>query len=708
MLTSISLLIVVQTRPNGCSTGNMVLGHLLFALPMVGLRIALVLVLLAFAAHARSLGCGWIWDDDSYITSNHIVQSDAGLFTLWAPGNTPQYYPLVFASYWIEFSLVGLDPWLYHLNNVLLHAAAVVLLWMNLARIGVPHAALIAALFAVHPMGVESVAWVTERKNVLSLALAFAAIYAYLRALDAPRHRVIGLHVAAFALYACALLAKTTAVFVAPALVLIALQRREQWGARRIATLAPYFALGLALGLFTAHLERTQVGARGSEFAMPALDRVLLAAHNMVFYIERFAVPTEQIFIYPRHAPSAAQWGGWIPLALMLALGAACVRAWKRSRAPLLVFLWFSAALFPALGFIDVWPFRYSFVADHFAYAAMPALATALILVANRFTRVVWPAACICIAGCLPLSWVATVKYADAEALWRDTLERNPTAWIACNNLGSILIRRTAEAGEPAHAAEIAEEALAIASRGVALRKDETSLLNRSEALRVLGRFEEALADASAAREAAPAFVRANWAEARLLELTGRKPDALVAYIRVAEMAGDPELSRIARADALRITVAAGDLAAAVVHARALVALDPGDGDAIANLGSLLVATGDEPGGRLQLLQAITTPVRFSREDVFVAATLRYLRLAVSGDLGPSELASATELAGRVAASSPSDPSLRFLTLALEVRGGRHDGRAEIERIEREARAAGATNFADEVASFLRSLPQAG
>jgi tetratricopeptide (TPR) repeat protein len=392
----------------------------------------------------------------------------------------------------------------------------------------------------------------------------------------------------------------------------------------------------------------------------------------------------------------------------MLALGAACVRAWKRSRAPLLVFLWFSAALFPALGFIDVWPFRYSFVADHFAHAAMPAMATAVVLVAGRFPRFARPALCVCIAACLPLSWVATARFADEKSLWRDTLDRNPDAWIACNNLGGILVREAADTGDPEISRAIAEEALAIASRGVALRRDEVSLLNRSEALRLLGRVDEALADARAAREAMPTLVRAHWAEARLLELSGNKVEAAAAYARVAAMPGDAVLARMARVDAVRLAVDAGDLGSAIQHARMLVAGDPADGDAIVNLGALLAAGGDVTGGRIELRRAITTPVRFSSEQVVRSAALRYLQLAITAPMDSVELVFAADLAGRIAAENPQDPSLRFLVLALELRGGRQDARTEIERIEREARAAGATNFADEVASFLRSLPQAG
>ena len=145
-------------------------------------RTSLLIALAALCAHAGALSAGWIWDDGDYITANRIVQSPDGFLTLWLPGATPQFYPLVFLGFWIEHAIVGNDPWLYHANNMLLHAGSALLLWLMLRRIGVPLAAWIAVVFAVHPMGVESVAWATERKNTQSLLLALASVLAFLRA----------------------------------------------------------------------------------------------------------------------------------------------------------------------------------------------------------------------------------------------------------------------------------------------------------------------------------------------------------------------------------------------------------------------------------------------------------------------------------------------------------------------------------------------
>ena len=681
------------------------------------IKTPLLITLAALAAHALAFQAGWIWDDDDYITANRVLQSSNGWMTLWQPGATPQYYPLVFLGFWIEHAVFGPEPVAYHATNVLLHALSAVLLWRILCALRVPHAAWIAALFAAHPMGVESVAWATERKNTQSLAFALASVLCFVHATRAAQGRVLGTHAAAFLLFVCALLSKTTAVFVPPVLVMIALHERRRIDARFALLVAPYFATGIALGLLTALVEKVQVGAQGAEFSLGAVERVLLAARNIVFYASHFAVPVEQVFVYPRRAIEAASPAAWIPLVLMLALLAWTVSVWRSTRAPLLLLLWACAALFPALGFIDVWPFRFSYVADHFAYAAMPAFATALVLLvaaaAERLQdrgaaqvatvrRAVFPAM---VAACIPLSWIASVKYADIESLWRDTIARNPEAWLAHNNLATELLARAARAmeeGDREAVRVLAEEALVHATRACELKPDElTHPSNRSEALRLLGRRDEALEDIARAIALAPHMVEFRWMQGRLLEELGRLDEARAAYQGAADDPNDRRHELDAVRGLLSIAVRRADYPDAIVQARRLVRLAPLDADAVANLGALLAASGDAKGGRSEYLRALTGQGGFSSERAFLTTALRYLRAAIAARLDDGEAQAARALAAQLAADAPTDPSLRFMALALAHNRGEAGARAEIERIEREARAAGATAFADEVAAFL-------
>jgi len=679
------------------------------------LRTGILLFLAATVAHALALGSGWIWDDNDYITANRVVQSLDGWLTCWIPGTTPQYYPLVFLSFWFEHGIAGLDPTLYHANNVLLHAGSTVLLWCIVRTLAVPHAVWIAAIFAVHPMGVESVAWATERKNTLSLFLALASMLCFIAASRADAKRVLGFHVAAFVLFVCALLSKTTAVFVAPALVLVALHERRSIDARFVRTVLPYFVVGAGLGLFTAFIEKSQVGARGDEFALGVIERFLLAARNIVFYITHFVIPREQIFVYPREEIRIASIGAWSALVVMVALLVTCIRAWKHERGPLLVLLWLCAALFPALGFIDVWPLRFSYVADHFAYAAMPALATGLVLLIARAARnrerIATVATAGFIAACIPLSWVATAKYVNAEALWRDTIARNPAAWLAQNNLAIELLAQAdaaRAAGEGERVRELATEALACATAAFESKPDEfTHAANQSEALRLLGRSEEALAAIDMAITTAPHRAELRWMRGRLLETLARTADARAAYLSAADDERDRAHELEARLALMRMSTATKDYADAAVHARRIVELSPESGDAAANYASILAASGNADAARAAFAQALREGNVFSSERVYLTAAARFLRAVATENANASEMAVAQEVLLHLAPAARGDPMLRALALAIAARAGEPTARGELEKLAADARRAQATQVADEIDTLIKALPTA-
>ena len=142
----------------------------------------LFLVACVFVAYLPVLKTGFIWDDDDYVTANWTLHNLNGLKHIWFDTTaTPQYYPLVYTTFWLEYHPWKLNPLGYHVVNVLLHALGAILLWRVLKRLELPGAWLAAAIFALHPVNVESVAWITERKNVLSAVFFFAAAWAYLR-----------------------------------------------------------------------------------------------------------------------------------------------------------------------------------------------------------------------------------------------------------------------------------------------------------------------------------------------------------------------------------------------------------------------------------------------------------------------------------------------------------------------------------------------
>jgi Flp pilus assembly protein TadD len=415
-----------------------------------------VLLALAFAAYSPALKAGFIWDDDDYVTENLTLRTADGLARIWAkPLASPQYYPLVFTSFWLEHQAWGLWPGGYHAVNIALHALSAFLLGLLLTRLGVPGAWLTALLFALHPLGVESVAWVTERKNVLSLVFALSSLLCLVRwfRLDSgPRDNDSGIpYVAGLVLFIMALLSKTVTSAVPAAALVLVWYKTGRVRLRDVTALAPFFLLGILSGVSTVWLERHHVGAMGGEWGIPFWARAVVAGRALWFYAGKTVWPAELIFNYPRWDPSAITFLdlGW-PLAALGVLAVLFVLRTRLGRGPLAAALLFGGVLFPALGFFDVYPHRYSFVADHFAHHAFPALlalaaagAVALARAAGADNNAGKRAVALGLAGAvLALPGAGTFRqcfqYKNLETLWAETARRNPGSWMAWQSLGNI------------------------------------------------------------------------------------------------------------------------------------------------------------------------------------------------------------------------------------------------------------------------------
>jgi tetratricopeptide (TPR) repeat protein len=464
-----------------------------------------LIVFLVFLAYLPALRGGFVWDDDSYVTDNLLLHSLKGLWQIWfVPGATPQYYPLTFTSFWVDYHLWQLNPLGYHLTNVLLQALNAILLWTVLRRLAVPGAWLAAAVFAVHPVNVETVAWVTERKNLLAgffyLSAALAGrrfwlpnLAAASRTQNGPQTTAAGLgdwkfYWLALLLYLCALLSKTATIALPVAVWLVVWWKRGKVGWRELFPLAPFLAVGLAMGLMTVWVEKHFVfgPVARSERAFSFLERGLIAGRAVWFYLGKLVWPHPLMFIYPRWEIHAAQPLAYLPV---LALVAVLFILWLNRKGwarPMLVALvYFLALLFPVSGFFNVYFFRYSFVADHFQYLAglgPLTLAAAGIATAPGFwgkgNRFLKPALCGALLLTLgALTWRQCGMYADSETLWRATIARNPNSWSAYNNLGRIIFQegKIDEAIEqyqkaleinPAHAEAHSNLGVALAEKG--------------------------------------------------------------------------------------------------------------------------------------------------------------------------------------------------------------------------------------------------
>jgi len=411
------------------------------------LLLAIALGFATLVAYTPALQGGFVWDDDAHITENPRLESVDGLWKLWSdPRAVPhrQNYPLTFTTFWIETRLYGFNPFGYHLVNVLLHLTSALLIWRLLLRWGIPGAFLAAAIFALHPVEVESVAWVSERKNTLSTLLYLLAFSCF--PFRTPDRFASARWLGSLALYALALLAKTVTATLPGALLVAQWYRRGRLGISDALGTAPFFVVGLLMALPTRGIERDYVGASGPEWDFSILERFEIASRAWWFYLGKIVWPFNNAFVYERFeiaGPSLVGMG-LLAAAATLGIGLLLVRD-RIGRGPFAGLAIFSGSLLPALGFFDVYPFLYSFVADHFQYLGSIAAITLLAAGLVRLTQS-WPSAFRQAGGALLLAGLGALTFSHSrafesdETLWKATLAEQPNHWFAHNNLGAIYL----------------------------------------------------------------------------------------------------------------------------------------------------------------------------------------------------------------------------------------------------------------------------
>lgn len=564
---------------------------------------ASLLIALVAAVYEPSLHNGFIWDDDLYVQNNQALRSLSGLRDIWFRiGTTPQYYPLVYSTFWVEYQLWALDATGYHATNLVLHAIAAVLVWRLLARLAVPGAWLAAAVFAVHPVHVESVAWVTERKNVLSLVFALGALLAYLRAAPAgARPSSAAAYALAIVLYLAALFSKTVTASVPAVLLVIYWWKRGRITVRDGMWLAPFFAIGLGLSALTVWMEQTHVGATGAEWDLSFGERLLIAGRAAWFYAGKLVWPHALAFFYPRWTVDPNSWGqAAFPIAAVLLVVALFLARARIGRGPLAAVLVFAGVLTPALGFFDVYPFRYSFVADHFQYHASIALIALSVAIGVRAGAALDPrvAAAVALAIVVALGTTArglVANYRDLPTLYESVLRTNPASWAAHNNLGKYL-QNEARYGE---ALDHFEAAVRLAPRLARIRNNLGSTLSS------LGRLDEAEAELRRAlvaegEETDRADSRAHLGVVLIRQ--GRFREAADALqTALAFRPGDPWILYN-----LGVAIGgSGDLVTGTKWLRESLAIDPASANAHHELGSMLRALGDTRGAVAQFAEAV-------------------------------------------------------------------------------------------------------
>jgi tetratricopeptide (TPR) repeat protein len=469
-------------------------GILAFPPPTKTLAAAGLIALCAFVAHFPSLNGAFVLDDDLLVTDSRLIHTADGLYGFWCTTQTQDYWPLTNSSLWLEWRLWELTPAGYHLGNIILHVAESLLVWLILRRLSIPGAFLAALIFAVHPVNVESVAWIAQRKNTMAMLFFLFSIWCYLKpgmsttsvgmapGFPSPFGRGVGgdgltpgtahsppptARSSSFILYpssfCCwywlsllafllAMLGKGSAA-IAPLLLLLIVWWVRGLTRGDLLRIAPFFLVAAALAFVNLWF---QTHGSGEDYRQADyLERLLAAGATVWFYLYKAVLPIDLAFIYPKWNIQAGNLLWWLPLLTLAALTA--VLWWYRkswSRPFLFAWVFFCVALVPVMGFVGIGYEVHSLVADryqHIAIIALISLAAAgwsvwhrkgdgPIFAARKSGQSPSLLLAVAVVAVLMfLTWQQSGMYRDKITLYQAALAKNPESWLLHNNLGLAL-----------------------------------------------------------------------------------------------------------------------------------------------------------------------------------------------------------------------------------------------------------------------------
>ena len=555
------------------------IGRRIQARPALGCFAILAITLIVYSP---AMQAGFVWDDDAM----NIVFDEEGLHRVWFTTEQVDYWPVVWTSFWLEHQIWGIDPVGYHVVNVLLHVGSALLTWLILARLGIPGAALAAMIFAVHPVNVESVAWVIQRKNTLCMFFFAVSLSGYLRFDHNSSRWWYGLSIAAFV---AAMLSKTGAAPL-PVVLLICCWWRHG-SIRRLDMLrsVPFFVISVVTGLvqiwFQTHRAIGEHIVRDEQF----LQRLAGAGRAVWFYLFKAVLPVNLSFVYPRWHTAVGDWHVFVPGIALVLVAALCWFGWRYGgRAALFALAYVVVTLGPVLGFVDIYFMRYSYVADHYQYFSIIGV-LALVVAACRWVvpgqvrvrKRPKGAAILTVLVVLSLSlgtWGRCHVYKNSETLWRDTIARNPRAWMAHLNLG--IARRAG--GQLDDAVRHYESVLR-------LKPDSAeAYTNLGNVAKQRSQFAKAIVFYKKALNIDPDATHAHYNMGLALSLLGRLEDSAHHF----QLALTDQNAVDVHVQLGRIGTAQGRLAEAISHYEQALEANGGDFDLHTNLGSLLTKAG--------------------------------------------------------------------------------------------------------------------
>ena len=559
----------------------------------------LLLIAFVFIAYAQVFHAGFIWDDESHLTRNPCIVGPLGLKEIWT-STQAVYYPLVLTTFWALHKFVGLNPLPYHILNVLMHAGSAVLLWRVLRQLGVRGAWLGAALWALHPVMVQSVAWVTELKNTQSCLFYLLSSYCFLnwekQSQITQTRRVevslmFGLSLLCFVL---ATLSKPSVVMLPCVLALCVWWRRRRIQWRDAVALASFVAISALASAWTIWEQKFHARAVGPDWAQNWPERLIIAGRAIWFYLAKLFWPHPLIFIYPRWQLQPSQFTAYLPLLLaLMGLIALWFLPGKAGRAVFFAGAYYVMSLFPVLGCFSIYFFRYSFVSDHFQYlASMGPLAFVAAAGSEGFNRLgvaeslgrglAFLRVGLCTVVLLLLgilTWQQTAVYHDLITLYTTTLAQNSGCWMAHYNLGIALRDR----GET-------DQAITHYRQAIVLRPGYAEAhYNLGRLLAEKGEFNGAVDHYEVALAINPDDPEAHNNLGATFVQQGRIDDAIGHYQKALAIQPDYAEASCNLADAL---LSKADIDGAIIHYLTCVAALPNQPDAQYNLASALLRKG--------------------------------------------------------------------------------------------------------------------
>jgi len=558
------------------------------------------IILAAVLPYLPALRGGFVWDDEPLITANPLLRTPSGLAEIWSGSRTADYFPVTNTVFWIEHHLFGDNPTGYHALNILLQAANALLLWRVLRRLQIPGAFLTALIFAIHPVHAESVAWISELKNVLSM---FFFLISGLLFLGIEDQRILNralAYSASLVAFLLALLSKTQVVFLPVALLLCAWWRDSTFDPKReskdnslrfqreIARTVPFFVIALVFGLITIWFQNRGIGEEEIILG-PFTRRLTNAGLAIWWYAKQVFAPVRLMAVYPQWRFDAPALVEWLPLTALIG---ALLLVWRRHyRGLLFAFAYFIVALLPVIGTVRMlYPRSGALVADHLQYFAnisLIALFSAgvarLWSTRRREVRIVTGTIIFVLFALMgSYTWVRAGVYRDEQTFWQDNFSKNPNTWQGHNRVGQLLFSQ-----------EKFAEALPHFERAVQLKPELADNYNLLGLVYCrLQRFEEGIAQyrkglqlkeerPSTAQSASMATMRVNLANA--LTLTGNS------FNDLARAASDQGDIAAAQADAKEMNARFNE---AVEQYEKALAIEPEHPAIHRNLGILLSQMG--------------------------------------------------------------------------------------------------------------------